>query len=293
PANLLIVRRSTEELIRKLLAEKDDPRADVVWMVAATGMIRLRTEGLLEPLAGLYEPEGLAKIEPGWRDPTLPPEWLGLSGWAPVLCVNRNLVPEQERALLESGSWDALTDRRFRGQIVMPSPYTSGTGYMVVSGLVQMQAYGEPDAWAYMDRLHENVAWYTSSGAEPCRLVAAGQVGIGIGANICSSDPRFQGVLLVYPAPGAGWEMDAVALVRKDRIDQGALDFLAWAIGEQAMGEYATFRPMLAYDGFQPAQPCIAGLQGGEMIPDRFFWASANLERVIEKWQIRYDSLPR
>ncbi len=285
--NVLIVRESTEVLIRRLVAEKENPRADVIWMVAATGMIRLRAEGLLEPLAGVYEPPGLELIEAGWRDPTPPPEWLGLSAWVAGFCVNEERLPIVDGEPLVPQTWENLTDARYRDQIAMPSPNTSGTGYMVVSGLLRKSPYGEADGWAYLDQLHENIASYTSSGDQPCKMVADKnypRVAIGIAANACA-DPMF-----VYPKEGAGWEMDAVALVRKDKVSADALHFVAWAISREAMEKYARIRPGLSYIGFEPTETCVEGFDADEMSPDRFLWASASFQRITEEWLSRYGS---
>ena len=293
--NILIVRKSTEDLIRQLLAEKDDPQADVVWMAATTGMIRLRAEGLLEPLAGIYEPAGMEKVRADWRDATMPPQWLGLTGWMSTFCVNEGKLPKENGRPLIPRSWQDLTDARYRGMVVMSSPYTSGTGYMALSGLLQMSPYGEADGWAYMDRLHENVAAYTSSGAEPCKLVAGdGNPGmaIGIAANICPSGGEPAGLTTVYPEEGAGWEMDAVALVRKDRIGEDALDFMAWAISKEAMERYAQFRAALSYTGPEPIRGCAGGFDEARTIASRFLWAAANYERITERWLSRYGGEP-
>src|SRR3546814_4924084 len=43
------VRDSTGVVTAKLLAEKNNPQADVVWGLAATSLLLLKTEGMLEP----------------------------------------------------------------------------------------------------------------------------------------------------------------------------------------------------------------------------------------------------
>jgi iron(III) transport system substrate-binding protein len=295
--NTLVVRKSTEDLIRQLLAEKENPRADVIWGVAATGMVRLRAEGLLEPLAGLYQPQGLENIKDGWRDPTPPPQWLGLSAWLAVFCVDENKLPEGVTA---PESWEHLRFSDYYDLIAMPNPYTSGTGYMLVSGLLQMHPFGEPAGWAYMDSLHENIRWYTSSGNEPCDL-AANNEAIAIG--ISSSSACFLGngnkqLSYIYPEEGSGWEMDAVALVRKDVISKDALAFVTWAIDEEAMTRYAKFRPVLSHKKVAPQktndqEKCYEGFEPEkQMIPNRLLWASANYERIAKKWLSRYGSEP-
>ena len=49
--NVNIVRDSTGIVTAKLLAERDNPQADVVWGLAATSLLLLKSEGMLEPYA--------------------------------------------------------------------------------------------------------------------------------------------------------------------------------------------------------------------------------------------------
>ena len=63
-----IVRDSTGIITAKLLAEKANPQADVVWGTAATSLMLCKQAGMLEPFA----PAGLEKIKAFMRDPTRP-----------------------------------------------------------------------------------------------------------------------------------------------------------------------------------------------------------------------------
>ena len=49
------VRDSTGIVTAKLLAEKNNPQADVIWGLAATSLLLLKSEGMLEP----YKPKGV------------------------------------------------------------------------------------------------------------------------------------------------------------------------------------------------------------------------------------------
>jgi iron(III) transport system substrate-binding protein len=55
----------------------------------------------------------------------------------------------------------------------MPNPNSSGTGFLDVSSWLQL--FGEDGGWDYMDRLHENIAFYTHSGSKPCKDAARGE----------------------------------------------------------------------------------------------------------------------
>ena len=52
------VRDSTGIVTAKLLAEKNNPQADVVWGLAGTSLLLLKSEGMLEP----YAPIGVEKL---------------------------------------------------------------------------------------------------------------------------------------------------------------------------------------------------------------------------------------
>jgi iron(III) transport system substrate-binding protein len=72
-----IVRDSTGIVTAKLLAEKDNPQADVVWGLAASSLVLADQQGLLEP----YAPEGLDKVQAKFRDAKNPPiGWVSMSG---------------------------------------------------------------------------------------------------------------------------------------------------------------------------------------------------------------------
>ena len=82
--NILWVRDSTGIITAKLLAEKANPKADVVMGLAATSLMLLEKEGMLMP----YTPAGLDKINPKMRDAAEPPQWVGMDVWASALCFN-------------------------------------------------------------------------------------------------------------------------------------------------------------------------------------------------------------
>jgi iron(III) transport system substrate-binding protein len=80
---ILWVRDSTGIITAKLLAEKANPKADVILGLAATSLMLLEKEGMLMP----YAPAGLDKVNPTMRDPANPPQWVGMDVWASALCI--------------------------------------------------------------------------------------------------------------------------------------------------------------------------------------------------------------
>src|SRR5215470_8531096 len=129
------VRDSTGIITAKLLAEKANPKADVIMGVAATSMAIFDKEGMLQP----YAPQGLARIAPQYRDAKNPPAWTGMDVWGATICFNT--VEAARRGIPKPETWKDLTKPIYKGQIVMPHPASSGTGYFDVTAWLQM--FGE------------------------------------------------------------------------------------------------------------------------------------------------------
>jgi len=277
-------RAPTWEMARRILAEKDDPQADVVWGLAATAMLRIEAAGLLEP----YEPAGLERINVRMRDRNDPPYWIGHDVWMSAFCVNT--VKLEEKGLPMPKSWADLTDPVYKGHLIMPNPNSSGTGFLSVSAWVQL--FGEKGAWAYMDALHENIALYTDSGSKPCKLAADGDLAIGISFGSEAVEQRDAGypIVAVFPEEGSGWEVETVGLIRKPQVKASAKTFVEWAISARAMQAYARFYPVTSMqtDVQLPEGYVKDPIQ--QLIPNRFLWASANYERIVAKWLNRYEN---
>ena len=79
-----VVRESTGIITAKLIAEKDNPQADLVWGTAASSMMVLDDMGALEP----YEPEGCDRILPQFKSDKEVPTWVGIDAWETAFVVN-------------------------------------------------------------------------------------------------------------------------------------------------------------------------------------------------------------
>jgi iron(III) transport system substrate-binding protein len=279
-----IVRDSTGIVTAKLLAEKGNPQADVVWGLAASSLLVADQQGMLEP----YAPAGLDRIYSNFRDTKNPPHWVGIDAWFSTFCVNT--VELQAKGLPMPTSWADLTNPVYKGLIAMPNPNSSGTGYLSVSAILQLK--DEAEGWKYLDALHDNIAVYTHSGSKPCRMAGAGETVIGISFDYRAVKQKADGQPIepVFPTEGSGWEIEANALVKKANINPAAYTFLDWAISEEAMVAYAASYPVTA------AKTSIAipdGYQGDpikQLIDNDFDWAASNRDRILEEWINRYDT---
>jgi iron(III) transport system substrate-binding protein len=278
-----IVRDSTGIVTAKLLAEKDNPRADLVWGTAATSLMLCDQAGMVEP----YAPKGLSKVVPKMRDANNPPHWVGIKAWMTGFCVNTVEVAAMRLPI--PGSFQDLLDPVYKGNLVMPNPNSSGTGFLTVSAILQMM--GEKKGWAYLDKLHDNIARYTHSGSKPCKLAGAGEYPIGISFAYRGFMQRQKGepVLTMFPKEGSGWDVEANCLIKKPKIKKAAKLFLDWAISEPLMNEYAKVYPVTAYPTGLPVPEGFPKDPEKQLIDNDFQWAAKNRERILREWAKRYD----
>lgn len=83
------------------------------------------------------------------------------------------------RGIAKPTCYADLLKPEFKNLISMPSPKSSGTGYMFVKNLVN--AWGEKKAFDYFDKLADNVLQFTSSGSGPVNALVQGEVAVGLG----------------------------------------------------------------------------------------------------------------
>lgn len=277
------VRDSTGIVTAKLLAEKDNPQADVIWGLSAVSIMQLEQAGMLAP----YTPKNAAKIGPKFKDAATPPAWYGIDAWMTGFCVNS--VELKNKKLPLPTSYADLVKPEYKGAITMPNPASSGTGFLTVSAILQLM--GEDKGWAYLDKLHNNIQAYTHSGSKPCKLAGTGEtvIGVSFGYRGIQQKKKGEPIDTVFPKEGSGWDLEANALVKKAHIKPEAKAFLDWALSLPAMKEYAQ---SYAVTGYPTGTPIPAGFPkdpAKQMIKNDFDWAAKNRDRILTEWTKRYD----
>jgi iron(III) transport system substrate-binding protein len=278
------VRDSTGIVLAKLLAEKNNPQADVVWGLAATSLLQLKSEGMLEP----YAPKGVEALDPKFVDKDNPPSWTGMDAWIAAICYNR--VEAAKAGLTPPTSWHDLTKPEYRGKIVMPHPASSGTGFLDVSSWLQL--FGDKDGWAFMDGLHQNIASYVHSGSKPCKLAASGETTIGIAFDFRGAKEKSDGapIDVIIPSEGVGWDMEASAIIAGTPNLEAAKTLIDWTISKKANEMYNVGYAVVAYPGVAKPVANYPAEAITRMIDNDFEWAANHRDTILAEWQKRYDS---
>lgn len=282
-----VTRDSTGVITSKLLAEKDNPVADVVWGLSATSLLQLKSEGMLEA----YAPEGVDKILPEFKDDAETPTWVGSDAWETAFLVNKEVLSSKGIDTVPQ-SYADLLDPKYEGLIAMSNPASSGTGLLTVNGILQLM--GEEEGWEYLDKLDQNVAVYLHSGSQPAKDTAAGEYGIGVSFGyrcIQSAAEVWDDIAVaVFPEEGSGWDMEANALIKKDNEKEIAKEFLDWAISDNIMNKYSENYPIVATGVGDNIPDGYAENPLEQLIPDIDFEKAANeREDILREWTSRYD----
>jgi iron(III) transport system substrate-binding protein len=280
-----LLRLSTGDLTARILAEQANPRHDVLWGFAVTSMV---TPNILAGLEA-YKPVGVDAVPARFRDPD--GKWFAVTGYMAAFCVNNDRL--KQKGLKMPASWADLLDPSFKGEIVMPNPASSGTGYIQIDSLLQMM--GEEKGWAFLDKLDKNVAQYIKSGSKPCNSASAGEYTVGASFELRAMKNIAEGypITMVIPSEGAGNELEANALAAASKHKDAAKRFLDWTVSKDAASAYYDWKAIVTVPGGEmPAKFKKAGLPEDvtkALFPVDFKAAADDRTRIIEAWQKKYE----
>ncbi len=276
------VRDSTGVITARFLAEKDNPKADIVLGLAASSLLLFKKTGLLET----YQPKGAEALKAVFRssDGT----WTGQDAFLGVICYNT--VEGQKAGLTPPKSWKDLTDAKYKDKLVMPHPASSGTGYLTVAAWIQLM--GEAEAWKFMDALHQNMAVYTHSGSAPCVQAAKGERVAGISIDMRGAREKTNGapIEVISPVEGIGWDMEAFAIVKGTKKADAAKKLADWAVSKAANELYSKYYAIVAHPEVKNTPKNYPADAEERMAKVDFQKMADNRERMLAEWSKRYES---
>src|SRR6516164_4128111 len=144
--------------MNRLIAEKNNPQADVYWANEPVRAEVLRQQGI----AAQYLSPNAEGISASFKDPN--GYWTGFAARARVLIVNRNATAKPDSVL-------AYTDPQWRGKAVIANPLF-GTTTTEIAALFVL--WGEERGQALLKALKANGTKLSPSNGDSADLVAAG-----------------------------------------------------------------------------------------------------------------------
>ncbi|MEQ9859719.1 ABC transporter substrate-binding protein [Pectobacterium cacticida] len=276
-----VLRLSTGDLGPRILAESKNPQHDVIWGWAVTSVMDPRISALLEP----YDAKGSEQLPARYR--AADHKWFAATGYMAAFCVNTEVL--KAKNLPVPASWQDLTNPIYKGEIVMPNPVSSGTGYLQIAAL--LQAKGEQDGWAFLKSLDGNIAQYTKSGSRPCKAARTGEYAIGISLAFAAMQSIEEGypLKMVIPHDGAGYELEASALMASAKNKPDAKRFLDWTLSSHAAELYTKYKEIVTIPGVaQSKAATMAGLPAdlsSVLYPVDFTQSANSRHATLTTWQ--------
>lgn len=164
--------KKTTGLVNRLLAEKDNPQADVFWSSEVFNTIRLADEGAL----AAHDSAAAGDRPAAMRDPQ--GRWHGFAARARVIVY----APDRVAAADVPQTWMGLTNPRFRGRIVMADPRFGTTGgHLGAMKVFWTRLAGTSYYEAFLMGLADNdVRLLPGGNAGVVRAVADGEADLGL-----------------------------------------------------------------------------------------------------------------
>lgn len=276
-----VLRLSTGDLGARILSEGKHPHYDVIWGWALTNMLDPRIQALVAP----YRPKGIDRVPAQFKDKD--GKWFAPTGYMAALCVNTDRL--KRKGLPMPTSWADLLKPAYKGEVVMPNPVSSGTGYLQMVSI--LQGLGGERGWAFLQRLNANVAQYSKSGSRPCSMASTGEYAVGASSAIVAMEAVRQGypVKMVIPKEGAGYELEANALSSTTIHKRDAERFLDWTVSDAAAKLYRKYKEIIGIEGVgHSAADTAAGLPTDVrkvLFPMDFHKSMLTRPQVLKRWQ--------
>lgn len=227
PANY--VRLSGGEAVARLASTGDSPEFDAWFGGGAEGHLAASENGFLEP----YVSPNAEQIPDEYKDAD--GLWTGIYVGALSFCSNTDVLAKIGAEAPES--WEDLLSPKFKSNIAMAHPGTSGTAYQALWTQVELNDGNEDAALDYFAKLHSNILQYSKSGSAPGQMAGRGEVATGIiFAQDCQKfiNEGFTNLKTTLPKEGAGYEVGAVSLLKNAKNPEGAKAFIDWSLTAEA-----------------------------------------------------------
>lgn len=198
-----------------------------------------------------------------------------------AIIINTDVL--KEKGLKEPTSYQDLLDPSYKDLIAMPSPASSGTGYMFLRQLTN--EWGEDEAFSYFEKLTDNILQYSSSGSGPVNSLVQGEVVIGLGMISQAVEEINQGVNLkiVFFEEGAPYSMYGNAILLNSYDNEKVKEVFNYLSTELVKQNNELFFPDQIFKDYIPnINNYPKDVKYGNMSND----TKEEKERLLSKWTL-------
>jgi iron(III) transport system substrate-binding protein len=288
-----MTRKSSGEFYAQIKAESSNPRGDIWWGGTGDPHLQAAEEGLTaeytSPMNKELQDWAVRQWDAGKK------RTVGVYAGALGYSYNKDFMKRKGGA--EPKCWSDLLDARFKDDVQVADPNSSGTSYTMLATIVQIM--GEDKGFDYLKKLHKNINQYTKSGAAPAKAAALGESLIGITFQHDAVVHAAQGapVTIVSPCEGTGYEIGSMSMIKGARNPDQAKKWYDWALSKEAqsLGPNAKVSYQVPSNKAAAAPPGSPKLSEIKLINYDFakYGSSAERRRLLSKWDNEVKNLPK
>jgi iron(III) transport system substrate-binding protein len=274
------VRFSSGEALNRVIAEKNNPRVDVLF----GGPVETHAAGIKQGIFEPYKPPAFPVLPPRFKHPE--GQWVAIADDPLVFMSSNKFLKEHN--LKPPASWADLLHPAYKNMLQMADARTSGTAVTRIFSILEISGRDEAKAFDYMKKKRRNVQLYTKSGGGGTLPVGLGQAAAGIFFIVDALDTQAKGydVSISFPKEGIGTSAEAIALIKGAKNPELGKKLIDWASSPAMQSLYAKYKI-----NFVPAHPEVKVeaslaevLKGAKIFPIDDVFAGANRERIVGRW---------
>ena len=187
--------------------------------------------------------------------------------------VNKGILEKNHLPMPET--YEDLLKPEYKNLIAMPDPKSSGTGFFFLKSLINDM--GEEEAFAYIDKLAENVKQFTESGSGPVKLLIQGEIAIGLGLTFQAVNELNNGndFEIIEPEFGSPYSLTSVSMLEGRQKDKDIVE-----VFEFVVNDYMLYDKMYG----SPEQVLKNQKNGVKNYPENIHYANmTGIENIEEK----------
>jgi iron(III) transport system substrate-binding protein len=287
-----MTRKSSGEIYAQVKAESSNPRGDIWWGGTGDPHLQAAEEGLTVEYRSPMEKE----LAPWALRQAKDAKYRTVGVYAGVLGYGYNTEVLKRRNLPEPKCWSDLLSEKYKDEVQVADPNSSGTSYTMLATMVQI--LGEDKGFDYLKRLHKNINQYTKSGAAPAKAAAQGETLIGITFlhDLVTMAVGGAPIKLVAPCEGTGYEVGSMSIIKGGKNPKEARMWYDWALTAEAQAIGAESKAYQIPSNLKAKVPPQAPRLDQTKVIDYDFQkygSSAERKRLLSKWDKEVKALPK
>ena len=264
-----VLRMTSGEIIRRALAEKDQPRADVIWSIG--GEMLEANNGLL----AAYTPKEWDMVDSKFKVGT---NWFPYTVITMVFIANTELLSKDQIPQ----KWTDLANERYREMVSVARADKSGSSYMQLNTVLNI--YKEK-GWDVYTGIMKNTVLCNSSGTVP-KMVNAGEALVGLTLEDAAYRYVKGGgnVTIVYPEDGTTSAPDGLALVKNSPNPAAGKAFIDWVLSKETQAFLVNTQGRRSVRVDVPPSGSLPAIDQLNIVPYDFAKSAGNKKQIVDKW---------